>query len=240
MTIGRCVWLAGAPRAYRSVYREESSCRSFPRSARRHRGLPLVYVVAAPSGSPLAKAMAPIDSRLESRVGRNVGSPVLESSTSRQRPSPLSTTLLARFRKPTVRTRTRLPLSRKTRSGTCRLPFPLLLLLPGHPASFRHNIARQDPATDFSTEAEAGIVRGTSASLLAALRSRKKTSPSSFTAYPLLRSLPQPHHQQLFVGLTCLTARASCSPPALCRFWRLKVGPSSIARTHARCSPWPR
>ena len=161
MTIGRCVWLAGAPRAYRSVYREESSCRSFPRSARRHRGLPL----AAPSGSPLAKAMAPIDSRLESRVGRNVGSPVLESSTSRQRPSPLSTTLLARFRKPTVRTRTRLPLSRKTRSGTCRLPFPLLLLLPD-PASFRHNIARQDPATDFSTEAEAGIVRGTSASLL--------------------------------------------------------------------------
>lgn len=152
MTIGRCVWLAGAPRAYRSVYREESSCRSFPRSARRHRRLPL----AAPSRS--RKPWHPLIVRWN-----HVSVVVLVVVD--QRPSPLSTTLLARFRKPTVRTRTRLPLSRKTRSGTCRLPFPLLLLLPD-PASFRHNIARQDPATDFSTEAEAGIVRGTSASLL--------------------------------------------------------------------------
>lgn len=161
MTIGRCVWLAGAPRAYRSVYQEESSCRSFPRSARRHRGLPL----AAPSRSPKPWHLHPLIVRWNHVLVVMLGGSRSSARVVDQRPSPLSTTLLARFRKPTVRTRTRLPLSRKTRSGTCRLPFPLLLLLPD-PASFRHNIARQDPATDFSTEAEAGIVRGTSASLL--------------------------------------------------------------------------
>jgi hypothetical protein len=126
-----------------------------------------------------------------------------------------------------------LPLSRKTRSGTCRLPFPLLLLLPD-PSSFRHNLARQDPATDFSTEAEAGIVRGTSASLLFARAKKLRRAVSLRTGIPSSVHCPVPHHQQLFVGLTCLTARASCSPPAPARyrFWRLKVGPPSIARPH--------
>lgn len=85
---------------------------------------------------------------------------------------------------------------------------------------------RQDPATDLSTEA--GIARGTSASL--PLHSRKKLRRSSFTARPP-SSLP--HHQTAFRGshlpnCSCLLL-STCSCPL--SILEAESGPS-LGRLH--------